>query len=56
MRAYTITTGVLFLAVTGAHIWRMVVEPNLAGEPWYLLITLITALLAGWAGRLMFRA
>jgi len=56
MRAYTITTGVIFLAVTGAHLLRMTVEPNLAREPWYLLITLFTALLAGWAGRLAFRA
>ncbi len=35
MRAYTITTGLIFLAVTGAHVLRMVAEPDLARESWY---------------------
>jgi hypothetical protein len=56
MKAYIATTGVLFLLITVAHVWRMVyAEPFLAKEPWYLLLTGLAAALGIWAGRLLWR-
>ena len=52
MKTYLIVTGVLFLAITVAHFARMAVEPSVARDPWYLLLTAIAASLAGWAWRL----
>ena len=45
MKSYVIVTGVLFGLVTLAHLWRMVEEPRLATDPWFLSITAITAAL-----------
>jgi hypothetical protein len=53
MKAYVITTGVVFGLLTLAHIWRAGVEPHLATEPWYVLITVATAVLCLWALRLV---
>ena len=50
MRTYALVTGVIFALLVVAHIWRMIVESHsLAGEPWYLLITVIAAFLSAWA-------
>lgn len=49
MKAYVLTTGVLFGAVTVAHGMRMVSERHLATDPWYLLLTVAAALLCLWA-------
>jgi hypothetical protein len=57
MRAYVMTTGVVFGLITIAHIWRVIVEgPHLAGQPWFILLTLATAALCIWAVRLLWRA
>ncbi len=57
MKAYILTTGVLFAMITLAHIARMVEEGSrLVKEPWYLLLTLAAAGLALWAGRLLYRS
>lgn len=54
MRAYLVTTGLIFLAVVAAHIARMLVEsPALARDPGYLGLTVLSAALAGWAGYLL---
>jgi hypothetical protein len=54
MRAYVITTGVLFGLLTLAHLLRIVVESReLATDPWYVLITLSTGALCLWAVRLV---
>jgi len=54
MRAYVMTTGVLFGLITMAHVWRVFEEgPGLATNPWYVLITLATAALCLWAWRLL---
>jgi len=53
MKAYLTTTAVLFGLVTLAHVWRMVDEPRLATEPWYLALTLAAAALGLWAWRLL---
>ena len=52
MKAYLMTTGALFGLITLAHFWRMVVEPHLATDPWYLFITAAAAVLCIWAWRL----
>ena len=53
MKAYLLTTGVLFGLIAIAHILRMIVEwPRLATDPWYLLLTLLAAALCVWAWRL----
>jgi hypothetical protein len=50
MKAYLITTGVLFALITLVHIWRAIEErPNLASEPWYLVMTAVAAALCVWA-------
>lgn len=50
MRTYVIIAGVVFGLVTLAHILRIIVEPHLATEPWFILITLLSAALcfAAW--------
>ena len=39
MRTYVIATGVIFGLLAIVHVWRMVEEPNLAKDPWFLLAT-----------------
>ena len=53
MKAYLITTGALFGLLTFAHVWRVIVERNLATDPWYIVITLVAAALSIWAFRLL---
>lgn len=49
-------TGALFGLLTLAHIWRVIEEgPQLAREPWYVLITITAAALCLWAWRLLRR-
>jgi uncharacterized membrane protein len=43
MRLYVVGTGVVFGLITVAHLWRMVVEPHLARDPWYLFLTAVAA-------------
>ena len=50
MRAYLITTAVVFGLLTLAHIWRAIEEGmHLLTEPWWVLITLAAAALCVWA-------
>jgi hypothetical protein len=56
MRAYVIATGVVFGLITLAHVWRIVVEPRLATEPWFLLTTIVSAALCVGAWRVMRRS
>jgi hypothetical protein len=57
MRAYVRVTGVIFGLLTLAHIWRVVAESRrLAADPWFVLITLLSAALCGWALRLLLAA
>ena len=54
MKAYLLTTGVLFGLITIAHILRIIAEwPRFATDPWYLMLTLATAALCVWAWRLL---
>jgi hypothetical protein len=53
MKAYVITTGVVFGLLTLVHIWRIFAEgAHLATNPWFMLITLVAAALCVWAWRL----
>ena len=54
MKAYVITTGLLFGLLTLAHLLRIVLENrSLANDPFYVLITAATAALSVWAWRLL---
>jgi hypothetical protein len=54
MKAYVITTGVIFALITAAHILRVFAEgPRLAKDPVFILLTLLAASLAIWAWRLL---
>ena len=54
MRAYLLTTGVLFGLITLVHLWRIIEEwPHLAREPWFVLLTVASAVLSLWAVRLL---
>jgi hypothetical protein len=56
MRAYLWTTGLIFALIVVAHVWRVVAESrSLARDPAFLLLTLLAALLAVWAGILLGR-
>jgi hypothetical protein len=55
MKAYLVTTGVIFALITVAHVWRAVVESQVARDPWYVLLTLAVASLAVWAAVLLRR-
>jgi hypothetical protein len=56
MRAYLLTTSILFALVCLAHAWRVVAESStLARDPWFLIITLVAAALSVWAFRLLKR-
>ena len=51
------TTGALFGLLTLAHVWRMIEEsPQLAKDPFYILITVVAAVLSVWAWRLLRRS
>ena len=54
MKAYVMTTGVVFALLTLAHLLRIIVEwPYLAREPFLLLITVAAAGLSLWAWRVL---
>jgi hypothetical protein len=55
MKAYLITSGAIFGLVTVAHIWRAFVEPHMAKEPWFILLTIAAFALCLWAFRLLRR-
>ena len=53
MKAYLLTTGVIFGAITVAHVLRILGESRaLAADPWYMLLTILSASLCVWAWRL----
>lgn len=56
MKAFLATAGAVFGLIVIAHVARMVAEPRVAREPWFLLLTLVAAALSAWAWRLFFRS
>jgi predicted permease len=54
MKAYLITTGIIFALITFAHIARAFAEgPRLAKDPIFILLTFLAAGLSAWAWRLV---
>jgi hypothetical protein len=53
MKAYLITTGVVFALLAVVHVWRLIVERSLLSEPIFLLITVVAAGFSVWAFRLL---
>jgi hypothetical protein len=50
MRAYVMTTGVIFASLVVAHVWRLFAESaSLAADPFYIFITLAAGFLSVWA-------
>ena len=50
MKAFLLTAGSVFALLTFAHIWRILFESrDLAREPWFMLITVLSAALSVWA-------
>lgn len=57
MKAYVTITGVVFGLLALVHVWRAIAEgPQLATDPWFLLITAIAAAMSLWAFRLVWVA
>ena len=53
MKTYVRTTGILFALLTLAHLWRIAAEkPELAKDPFFLIVTAIAAGFSLWAWRL----
>ena len=52
MRAYLATTGIIFVLLTVAHVVRVFQETHLARDPWFVLVTVLSFILAIWALRL----
>jgi hypothetical protein len=55
MKAYVMTTAVIFALLVAAHIWRVTLESHLATDPGFITTTIIAVLLAVWAARLAWR-
>ena len=54
MKAYLLTTGVIFALLTVVHAWRMFAEAGGPGrDPLFLLITLVAAAFTVWASVLL---
>jgi hypothetical protein len=54
MKAYIITTGIIFALITVLHIWKAVAEgPGTAKNPLFIVLTLLTTGLSVWAFRLL---
>jgi hypothetical protein len=50
MRTYVVATGIVFAVLTLAHLWRIIQEPHLASDPWFMVATVVAATLsvAAW--------
>jgi Na+-transporting NADH:ubiquinone oxidoreductase subunit NqrB len=56
MRAYVIVAGLIFGLLALVHVWRMILEPHLARDPWYWLVTLAAAAFGVAAWRVVRRS
>lgn len=53
MKAYVMTTGLIFGLLTVVHVWRVFEERfDLATDPAYVFMTVVAAVLCLWAWRL----
>ena len=56
MRSYVVATGVVFGLLILAHVWRIVEEPHLRSDPWFILMTMTAAALCFGAWRVLRRS
>ncbi len=57
MKAYVVTTGVIFGLLVVMHVWRALAEGmSLAREPIFIAFTLVSAALSAWACGLILRS
>ena len=56
MRTYVVTTGAIFGLLVIAHIWRIVVEPGIAREPYFIISTLLAGAFTLWSLTLVRRS
>lgn len=49
MKAYIITTGIVFALIAIAHIARLATETSVLREPIFLVLTILAAALSIWA-------
>lgn len=56
MRAYIITTGIVFALLVVMHVWRVVAESHaLVSDPHFLILTVVSGALSIWAFTLLLR-
>ncbi len=56
LKPFLLVTGVIFALIVAAHIWRIVAESHaLVREPWFMLLTVLAAVMSAWAFRLATR-
>jgi len=56
MKAYLLTTGIVFLLIFAAHVARLVAEgAGLLRDPWFDGTSVLSVALAAWAWRLLRR-
>lgn len=56
MRAYVLTTAVVFALILAGHVWRVAAEGmHVLGDPVFAISTLIAVGLVGWAAKLLLR-
>lgn len=56
MKAYLRVTATIFGLLTLLHLWRAIAERgSLATDPWFVLITVLSAAMCAWAIRLLLR-
>jgi len=54
MKAYVMTTGILFGLLTVLHIWRLFEEgSHLAKDPWFVSFTVAAVTLCLWSWRVL---
>ena len=56
MKAFLIVVGIVFGLIVVAHIARIVAEPAMGKDPWFLALTVVAGVLSGWAWVLVWRA
>jgi hypothetical protein len=56
MRNYLLVTAVAFALLALVHVWRVIEESTtLARDPWFVIVTIISAAFSVWAFRLWSR-
>ncbi len=55
MKAFLITSGAVFGLIVVAHLVRVIVEPQMASDPWFWALTVVAGALSFWAWRLAWR-